>query len=72
MLKEVIIQKLERSDYAQLRELLNISMGDRMPSQFQWFMKGLLGRRHMDESIMQQLCFEKLPQSMMHILMAFS
>ena len=35
-------------------------------------MKSLLGRRHMDESTMRQLWFEKLPHAMTHILVAFS
>ena len=47
-----------------LRELLNyVAMGDRTPSQLLRFMKNLL-----DESIMRQLWFEKLPQAMAHIL----
>ena len=53
VLKEAILSRLERSDNARLRELLNnVSMGDRTPSQLLRFMKSLLGRRHMDESIM--------------------
>ena len=73
VLKEAILSRLERSDNAKLRELLNnVSMGDRTPSQLLRFMKSLLGRRHMNESIMHQLWFEKLPQAMTHILMAFS
>ena len=47
-------------------------MGDWTPSQLLRFMKSLLGRRHMDESIMRQLWVKKLPQSMTHILMVFS
>ena len=72
VLKEAILSRLERSDNAKLRELLNnISMGDSTPSQLLRFMKSLLERRHMDESIMCQLWFEKL-QAMPHILMALS
>ena len=68
MLKEAILSRLERSDNAKLRELLNnVSMGDRTPSQLLHFMKSLLGRRHMDERIMRQFWFEKLPQTMTHI-----
>ena len=66
LLKEAILSRLERWDYAKLRELINnVSMGDRTP-QLMRFIKSLLGRRHMDESIMQRLWFEKLPQSMLH------
>ena len=41
-------------------------------SQLLLFIKSLLGRRHMNESIMRLLWFNKLPQSMIHIPMAFS
>ena len=73
VLKEAILHRLEISVNVKLRELVNdVFMGDRELSQLLRFMKSLLGRRHMDENIMRQLWFEKLPQSMMHILMAFS
>ena len=71
--KEAILSRLERLVNAKLRELLNnVSMGDRTPSQLLRFMKSLLGRRHMDGSIMCQFWFEKLPQAMTYILMVFS
>ena len=73
VLKEAILPRLERSDNAKFRELLNnVSMGDGTPSQLLRFMKSLLRRRHMNESIMRQLWFEKLPQAMTPILRAFS
>ena len=69
-LKEAILSRLERTDNVKLRELLNnVSMGDRTPSKLLRFMKSLLGRRHMNESIMRQVWFEKLPQAMADILM---
>ena len=72
-IRHAILTRLKRSDNVKLRELLNnISMGDRTPSQLLRFMKSLLVGRHMDESIMHQLWFEKLPQAMTHILMVFS
>ena len=72
-LKEAILSRLQRSDNAKLRELLNnVPMEDRTPSHLLRFMKSLLGRRHTDESIMRQVWFEKLPQAMTPILRAFS
>ena len=65
VLKEANLLWLERSDDEKLRELHNnASMGDMTPSQLLQFMKSFLTSRHMDEDIMYQLCFEKLPQSM--------
>ena len=64
VLKEAILSRLERSDNAKLRELLNnVSMGDRTPSQLLHFMKSLLGRRHMDESIMRPALVRKVTTS---------
>ena len=73
ILKEAILSRLERSDNAKLRKLCNnISMSDRTPFQLLRFMKSLLGCRRIDESIIRQLWFKKLSQSMTNILMAFS
>ena len=70
VLNEAILSRHERTDNVKLSEFLNnVSMGDGTTSHLLRFMKSLLGRRHMNESIMRQLSFEKLPQAMAHSLM---
>ena len=69
-LNEAILSRLERTDNVKLSEFPNnVSMGDGTTSHLLRFMKSLLGRRHMNESIMRQVWFEKLPQAMTHSLM---
>ena len=64
VLKEAILSRLDRSDNAKLRDLLNnVSMGDRTPSQLLRLTKSLLGRRHMDESIMRPALVRKVTTS---------
>ena len=63
-LKEAIIKRTGGSESRDFRELFTtVELGDRSPSQLLRHMRSLLNGRHMDDSLLQQLWSEKLPNA---------
>ena len=70
-LKAALIQRTTVSDETRLQQLLNAcDLGDKRPSQLLRHMKQLAGPYKLDEALLKQMWFNRLPRSVRQILSA--